>query len=535
MKTNVLYKYLHFCSGIVLISGSLILAGCSTETTRSEENILAEEKVAVTFSIGGITDEEITTSDPNALLASAKPLTTTPKSKTTSIGDLDIITTLETAPIEASQSITKNAVAATGITPYASTKPMGPGKTFRVMVYNSNNQFVGSIDQVAGAPAVTLDLVKGNSYRWYAFSFNDTNPLPAINTATLKVPVANKDLLYAQSSLPFTANGGDNHQVITFNHAMAKINITIDAIYVPASIGTVDAGFSSNTTYIKQGNFDLKAQSFATTSSYTTGASDFVFNDTNTSSTGSFVKNAVLYTAPDGAAINSGDFTVKINSIPLDDFSGNAVAVTNNNRSYGSVTPVRGNAYNFRITIQKGGLVGGTIWAPGNLYYDPITTDPNKKYKIRPDDTTSRNAKSFWDTDYWEWGGATPTDKPGFNPPAYDPCKNVFPQNTWRMPTVQEMDAIRNLPTKAQASNGTRFQANNGKWIQFNWDGYVDKLSFVPNIQRTDEGYYWSISKTSGGLPWYYTTNDGYATFDQESGGTGIGLSTKNIRCVRTK
>ncbi|WP_230862100.1 hypothetical protein [Elizabethkingia meningoseptica] len=165
MKTNILYKYLHFCSGIVLISGSLILTGCSTETTRSEENILAEEKVAVTFSIGGITDEEITTSDPNALMASAKPLTVTSKSKTTSIGDLDIITTLETSPIEASQAITKNAVAATGITPYATTKPMGPGKTFRVMVYNSNNQFVGSIDQAAGAQAVTLDLVKGGSYK----------------------------------------------------------------------------------------------------------------------------------------------------------------------------------------------------------------------------------------------------------------------------------------------------------------------------------------------------------------------------------
>ena len=536
MKKNVLYKYLYFCSGIVLISGSLILTGCSTETTRSEENILAEEKVAVTFSIGGITDEEITTSNPNALLASAKPLTATPKSKTTSIGDLDIITTLETAPIEVSQSITKNAAAATGITPYASTTSMGPGKTFRVMVYNNNNQFVGSIDQVAGAPTVKLDLVKGGSYRWYAFSFNDTNPLPAINPTTLQVPVANKDLLYAQSTGTFTANAGDNHQVITFNHAMAKINITIDAIYVPASIGTVDVGFSSNTTYIKQGNFDLRAQNFATTSSYTTGATDFVFSDTNSNSTGSFVKNTVLYTAPDGAAINSGNFIVKINSIPLDDFSGTPVTVTNNNSSYGSVTPVKGNGYNFRITIQKGGLVGGTIWAAGNLYYDPTTTDPNKKYKIRPDDTTSRYDNSYWDTDYWEWGGQTPTDKPGTIAPAYDPCKNVFPQNTWRMPTTQEMDAINNLPTKAQASNGTKFLADNNKWIQFNWDGYVDKLSFVPNIQQqNNRGHYWSSSKTSGNQPWYYTTNNSYAIFNEESGGTGYGLSTKNIRCVRTK
>lgn len=533
MKTNVLYKYLHFYSGIVLIGGSLILTGCSTETTRSEENILAEEKVAVTFSIGGITDEEITTSDPNALLASAKPLTATPKSKTTSIGDLDIITTLETAPIEASQSITKNAVAATGITPYAATKPMGKDKTFRVMVYNSNNQFVGSIDQVAAAPTVTLDLVKGGSYKWYAFSFNDTNPLPAINTATLQIPVANKDLLYAQSIGTFTANAGDNHQIITFNHAMAKINITIDAIYVPASIGTVDVGFSSNTTYIKQGNFDLKAQSFATTGSYTTGASDFVFNDTNTSSTGSFVKNAVLYTVPDGAAINSGDFTVKINSIPLDDFSGTSVAVTNNNRSYGSVTPVRGNAYNFRITIQKGGLVGGTIWAAGNLYYDPITTDPNKKYKIRPDDTTSRNAESFWDTDYWPWGGITPTQAVGLGVlPAYDPCKNVFPQNTWRMPTEQEMDAINDLTTKQKVANGTRYQASNGKWIQFNWDGYVNRpITGDYNTNVGTRGLYWS-SSLYGTLPVFYATNGLSTVFGWNSGHSD---TYQNIRCVRTR
>ncbi|MEH7888566.1 hypothetical protein [Elizabethkingia meningoseptica] len=533
MKTNILYKYLHFCSGIVLISGSLILTGCSTETTRSEENILAEEKVAVTFSIGGITDEEITTSDPNALLASTKPLTVTSKSKTTSIGDLDIITTLETAPIEASQAITKNAAAATGITPYATTKPMGPGKTFRVMVYNSNNQFVGSIDQAAGAQAVTLDLVKDGSYRWYAFSFNDTNPLPAIDPVTLQVPVANKDLLYAQSIGTFTANAGDNHQVITFNHAMAKINITIDARYVPANIGTVDAGFSSNTTYIKQGNFDLRAQSFATTSSYTTGASNFVFSDTNTISTGSFVKNAVLYTAPDGAAINSGNFIVNINSIALDDFSGTPVTVSNTNRSYGSVTPLKGNGYNFRITIQKGALVGGTIWAAGNLYYDPKA--PNLyKYKIRPDDTTSRDTPPYWKTDYWPWGGITPTQEVGFGTlPAYDPCKNVFPQNTWRMPTQQEMEAIDNLATQQRVATGTRYQLSNGKWIQFNWDGYINRTLFGDNITSADDrGLYWS-SSLYGTLPVFYDTS----MFNGTTFGWNSGHSDTyhNIRCVRSK
>ncbi|OPB94414.1 hypothetical protein [Elizabethkingia ursingii] len=536
MKTNVLYKYLYFCSGIVLISGNLILTGCSTETTRSEENILTEEKVAVTFSIGGITDEEVTTSDsdPNTLLASAKPLTAIFKSKTTGTGDLDVVTTLETGPIEASQAITKNALAATGITPYAATKPMDQDKTFRVLVYNSNNQFVGSIDQIVKGTAVTLDLVKGGSYKWYAFSFNDTNPLPAINPATLQVPVANKDLLYAQSIGTFTANAGDNHQVITFNHAMAKINITIDARYVPASIGAVNVGFNSNTTYIKQGNFDLRAQSFTTTSSYTTGATDFQFTDTNSNSTGSFVKNTVLYTAPDGAAINSGDFTVKINSIVLDDFSGNTLTVTNNNPSYGSVTPLRGNGYNFRITIQKGGLVGGTIWAAGNLYYDPTTTDPNKKYKIRPDDTTSRNANSYWDTDYWPWGGITPTQSVGFGTlPAYDPCKNVFPQNTWRMPTETEMDAINTLTTKQKVANGTRYQASNGKWIQFNWDGYINRpISGDFIISRGTRGLYWSSSLFGNTLPVFYDTTDFGTSFGWNSGHSD---TYQNIRCVRTR
>ncbi|MEL7679071.1 hypothetical protein [Elizabethkingia meningoseptica] len=528
MKTNILYKYLHFCSGIVLISGSLILTGCSTETTRSEENILAEEKVAVTFSIGGITDEEITTSDPNALMASAKPLTVTSKSKTTSIGDLDIITSLETAPIEASQAITKNAVAAAGITPYATTKPMDQDKTFRVLVYNSNNQFVGSIDQIVKGTAVTLDLVKGGSYKWYAFSFNDTNPLPAIDPVTLQVPVANKDLLYAKSIGTFTANAGDNHQVITFNHAMAKINITIDARYVPANIGTVDAGFSSNTTYIKQGNFDLRAQSFATTSSYTTGASNFVFSDTNTTSTGSFVKNAVLYTAPDGAAINSGNFIVHINSITLDDFSVTPVKVSNTDRSYGSVTPLKGNGYNFRITIQRGTTAGGNFWATGNLWYDASPSAGLYKYKIRPD-ANNRSDSKFYNTDYWAYGSLTPNGS--VNSTTTDPCTLVYPQNTWRMPTATDFSALAKQSDLSSSNGSAGFYGSiatnptTKKTVKFGWDG--DLIGSAP-IYANSMGVYWQSDKGFFGNE---ATKIQGSTIDP--GNFGFQSNRLNIRCIR--
>ncbi len=100
------------------------------------------------------------------------------------------------------------------------------------------------------------------------------------------------------------------------------------------------------------------------------------------------------------------------------------------------------------------------------------------------------------------------------------------------MPTEQEMDAINDLTTKQKVANGTRYQASNGKWIQFNWDGYVNRpITGDYNTNVGTRGLYWS-SSLYGTLPVFYATNGLSTVFGWNSGHSD---TYQNIRCVRTR
>ncbi|HIC8644778.1 hypothetical protein [Elizabethkingia meningoseptica] len=547
MKTNYFNKLSHFYFAFVfaLISGSISITGCSSDASRNND-ILTENRAAITFSIGGI-NETTTISAPENLSASASRTLLALQHKISNLGNnVDAITNAEKVPIGNSLSPAYTAIASTKMNTYAATSPMKKDNTFRVLVYNSNNQYVGAIDQAAGATFVKLDLVKGGNYKWYAYSYNDTSALPdisAINTANPQVEARNKDLLYASGEL-INAQVGDNHQKIIFEHVMAKITVIIDANSVPANINAVnDITFNTNLT---QAIFNLKdSPGFV---SQGTLSAPYIYTLKEVTTGNSTIKMAEFYTVP-LPDINS--FIIKTGTMNIQDFSLPSANVTPNN-SYSftfpnKVSPTAGTNTNLTITLQKGALIGGNFWAVGNLYYDWTATDPKFQYKIRPD-SNNRNSGNdvpnknmpYSSTDYWAYGAITP-DANSLTSTAVngDLCSLVYPQNTWRMPNNADYEALGDTKVNSLSNDGTNAQRNRGTIVTNMATG--KQIRFPNDYRNVDElilfssfGYYWQSDIWLGSQRKFVTIPVAPPLISP--GQTGSNVSYRlSIRCIRSK
>jgi len=111
---------------------------------------------------------------------------------------------------------------------------------------------------------------------------------------------------------------------------------------------------------------------------------------------------------------------------------------------------------------------GTAYWARGNLYYDE-SVDRNK-YRFRYDNPHIRNINNgihnIGDSDYW-YGGITPHAPPNEQ---VDPCKMVYPEGLWRLPTPDEYNSLIGSTNPAVRK---RDQANREGWY-ISWDNATD-------------------------------------------------------------
>jgi|GEM_PF-584095 len=163
----------------------------------------------------------------------------------------------------------------------ASTSPMVSGRKFRVVILDDATNAIVKTVQANVDRGVNLDLEVGKSYKWYAYSYNDTEDITAPTAAqTIETPT-DKDLLYAKSSAPFTVGEGEVAIDILFEHQVAMLSIELDYDRLFASIPPNEAGstsFSNNLNW-----------------SFTT-APNFLYKGTFSLTTG-VVSNHVLYSA----------------------------------------------------------------------------------------------------------------------------------------------------------------------------------------------------------------------------------------------
>ncbi|MCA5004430.1 fimbrillin family protein [Sphingobacterium bovistauri] len=257
---------------------------------------------------------------------------------------------------EATKNLTNGVKSLKNISPLAASTPMTTGRTYRILIYKNNSpELWQTIHATVGQP-VNIDVSKGDTYKWFAYSYNNTETLPIpsdTQNPTVPAPV-DKDLLYASDQLviPMTPPGQNNiyNINITFNHKMAQIKVKIDGTLLAkyATINGLKATFSQN-NYIKSGTFDIKNNSMG---NYTTVPTTEILN---TASNPTNIWEATYYTA-DASSLTS--YNVKITHLPVT-FKAVAPSIADVNLATftNSITPLANIERTFTFTNPQSGQI----------------------------------------------------------------------------------------------------------------------------------------------------------------------------------
>jgi len=395
--------------------------------------------------------------------------------------------------------------------------------TFRILLYNSNGNYVSSVDGVVGSATLPqLPVVKGNAYTWYAYSYYGTDPLPVIpvnERTNPKLAVENEDFIFASGTFTAATGAGilDNKIIVKFKHAMSMIEVGAHTggfnakTYLPQFLLT-----GSNRPYIQAaagmlqgGRFDLKAGAFDPASTYTINSAvdlnrranyAFTLNYPNTSYHGYF------FTVPGSNAANN--FKFNLSSYLMLDYSNAAdpstAKILNKNDFTFTIDKSQGK-FN-RITIMPmdaGIIVPGSPalnWARGDIYYDDASgrfTDAEgyTRFQHRP-----RSASTYFYPSTYSPNGVTSPSSVNYGSTYYvsslkfpvgsgsstvgNPCNEVKPNLSWPdNGTTTTLNSSWTLPSTAQAMTLANLINNNPGQVSYNYNATTRSIvvNVVPN------------------------------------------------------
>lgn len=271
----------------------------------------------------------------------------------------------EQAPMVAAvgNQILKSAIASTGNLNnnlIAATQPMPMGYTYRILIYDKATGLLWKTVQATSGTPVSLDAVKGGTYTWYAYSYNNNETIPEpANTASPSIDTAiDKDLLYATGEVVVAKtpqNQQDTYNVaITFQHKVAQVSVKVDASILAeyATINSFKASFAQN-NYLKKGTFDIKGGSISNLQVISTTDIFTTLSPTN-------VWEANYYTA-DPAALTS--YKVNIDDLQVH-FTDAAPGVADRNlATYNGAANKPSFTYNFTSPASGQRLLGvANLW-----------------------------------------------------------------------------------------------------------------------------------------------------------------------------
>lgn len=242
----------------------------------------------------------------------------------------------------------------------AATQPMPVGYTYRILIYDKTTGLLWKTLQATSGTAVSLDAVKGGTYTWYAYSYNNNEAIPEpSNTANPAIDTAiDKDLLYATGEVVVAKtpqNQQDTYNIaITFQHKVAQVSVKVDASVLAeyATINSFKASFAQN-NYLKKGTFDIKGGSISNLQVIPTTEIFTTLSPTN-------VWEANYYTA-DPAALTS--YKVNIDDLQVH-FTDAAPAVADRNlATYNGAANKPSFTYNFTSPTSGQRLLGvANLW-----------------------------------------------------------------------------------------------------------------------------------------------------------------------------
>lgn len=375
------------------------------------------------------------------------------------------------------------------------------GVKYRLVLYYEQNgvlTFANSILATSGFPT-EMDVVKGKSYKWIAYSYNNTDDVPEINEAdpNIETPI-DKELLYAASSSPIVPKAARTPIGIMFKRKLSRVGVEIDASPRAATISSVTAKFKA-AGYFKKGVLNLKT---GIVTPNVTGYNSVDINFVDPVPANAAKKVAYFYTADPNSIANFG---ITITGLTIVSSGVSKTLVTSANpkdMDYPDFVPSTGTKLTARVRLLPENIViAGTTWATGNLYYK------DGKYGIHPNDVDANAGEAYNKTDYWYWKSLTPTDQATIK--TVDPCTKVLPLGTWRLPTKQDFQYfLDNKNSATYFSSGqpgtsyVRFPDGKGNMIQFNIDGFYQGFQEDSFVNGTF-GYYWVSDPGNSSFSFY--------------------------------
>ena len=131
----------------------------------------------------------------------------------------------------------------------ASVNSLSSDAKFRLVLINSSGVIVHN-EQASSDDIITFELIVGEQYSWYAYSYGDADDIPVSAGEIVNTPL-DKHFLYAKSITPLIGQANNNSVSIVFEHQVALISIELDYDKLYAEIPADASNASSIST-----NFD---------------------------------------------------------------------------------------------------------------------------------------------------------------------------------------------------------------------------------------------------------------------------------------
>ena len=441
--------------------GMLLMSSCNDENKCNDS--LSEEIVTLNVSLMGITEK-------NESSEITKSGTEVPATRTVTVptgNNMVLEATLAPAPAT------------------RGTNALATGVKYRVIAFKQGNisaaGYVSHADYAVGTTGTIagyLHVPAGTTYTFVCYSQNSTDNLPAFNNAVLDVTAnpATQSLLHAQFDQAITSSA--KTLSFSFTPQFSQVTVIADATAMEKDITNINAALLPN--YSASLNLSTAALTAETAAE-------------RTIPWGTITAGQTLTSVP-CAVFTNGDSSICIN-IPSVTIGG--ITRTNLTATFGSNSMQAGHKYLLRLKFRKEGVVTGSLmWAMGNLIKSGNT------YSFA---TTQEYYSNQWDGgDYWNWCTLDPTNYTNTYYGSYnsslDPCGQVAPTGTWRMPTLAELNNLIGSGSVVTEKNGVK-----GRYFGITTDpvtGTEDDYVFLPaagyRYSNTTEmfgylqGFYWS-------------------------------------------
>lgn len=307
--------------------------------------------------------------------------------------------------------------------------------TFRVVAYKSATaagistaNYAGYGDyKLSGSSVQTTKslILPVGTYTFIVYSYGNSSAITAFTNSSASVPVTNGQNFMTYVKVGVAINNiGSTYTLgnIVFKHHCARYRV--QAIAQAGRMGAITA--CAGTVTLPRHNATYSFTNNTLTAQDGSGTINVTWNSPNAMS----VYSNYTYLLPQASASVTVKLGLTIGNKPFSNRSATLSGVTlNANNTYYS---------NVSFTTTEGYIIGGSIWANGNLYYTAGTST----YGIYPNTLTCSKADNA--QDYFVFNNPLPN-----NPElvttwsdSRDPCRKVEPNSAWRTPTLQEFNNL---------------------------------------------------------------------------------------------